>query len=91
MMVKWIKKTKATIVPRVRIYISSESSPIKIFYGNKLLSQINPPASFEVIYVNMKIQSTVSDVFYKGNVSPAGCCIGYYCSDGYCEKNQNAT
>ena len=34
----------------------------------------------------MKIQSTVSDVFYKGNVSPAGCCIGYYCSDGYCEK-----
>ncbi len=56
----------------VRQYISEKSTPINLYYGDKLVSTCNPPSSFDIVFGDLKIQSEVQDTFYCHNKQHAG-------------------
>lgn len=56
----------------VRQYISEKSTPINMYYGDQLISTCNPPASFDIVFGGVKIQSEVQDTFYCRSKQRAG-------------------
>ncbi len=49
----------------VRQYVSDTSTPVNLYYGDKLVASCPPPNSFDIVFGGVKIQSIVYDTFYK--------------------------
>ena len=56
----------------VRQYISDESTPVEMYYGDRLVASYAPPESFDITFGVLKIQSLVCDTFYSRSKARAG-------------------
>lgn len=57
----------------VRQYVSDTSTPVEMYYGDRLVASYPPPDSFDIVFGGVKIQSIVYDTFYKHSGQRVGC------------------